>query len=53
MRMRAAVAKSFTPTFSGVGTSIVHANAAAGVTIFGVFALWDVAKHDITAVELC
>ena len=51
----AVVAKSVTPTFARAGVSVVRANAAAGAAMFGVFAVWDVAKwakHDITAVEL-
>lgn len=51
----ALVAKSVKPTFATAGVSVVRANAAAGVAVFSVFALWDVAKwakHDITAVEL-
>ena len=51
----AVVAKSVTPTIAKAGISVVRANAAAGAAMFGVFALWDVAKwakHDITAVEL-
>ena len=52
----AVVAKSVTtPTIAKAGMSIVRANAAAGAAMFGVFALWDIAKwgrHDITAVQL-
>ena len=51
----ALVAKSVAPTFAKAGVSVVRANAAAGAAMFGVFAVWDVAKwakHDITAVEL-
>jgi len=51
----ALVAKSVVPTFARAGVSVVRANAAAGAAMFGVVALWDVAKwakHDITSVEL-
>ena len=40
---------------SGIGVSVVRANAAAGAAMFGVIALWDVARwaqNDITAVQL-
>lgn len=50
-----AVMKNTVPTFARAGTSIVRANAAAGVALFGVFAIWDVTAwkmHKITAVEL-
>ena len=50
-----AVAKNTVPTFARAGTSIVRANAAAGVALFGVFAIWDVVEwkmNNITAVEL-
>lgn len=51
----AGVIKGTTPTFAKAGASIVRSNAAAGIALFGVFAIWDVAEwkmHKITGVEL-
>ena len=50
-----AVARGVAPGIARVGVSVVRANAAAGVAMFAVFTIWDVAKwakHDITAVQL-
>lgn len=51
----AAVAKVATPTFARIGVSVVRSNAVAGVTMFGVFAIWDVVEwkmDKITEVQL-
>lgn len=54
-RVGAVVTKSTTPTIARAGVSVVRLNAATGAAMFGIFALWDVAKwaaNDITAVQL-
>ena len=50
-----AVARAAAPGIARIGACVVRANAAAGAAMFGVIALWDVARwaqNDITAVQL-
>ncbi|XP_030851332.1 uncharacterized protein LOC115928327 [Strongylocentrotus purpuratus] len=49
------VVKNTTPTITNAGASVVRANAASGIAMFGVFVVWDVVDwkmHKITSVEL-